>query len=88
LLKNENAQIRKETLERLVQMPLGLTDDKMFHALAGMLEDVDVNMGFLAAKALLSIYLSTRISDLVNTFSKVNRPKSFAAVINAFQNCN
>jgi len=85
LLRNENAQIRTETLERLVQLPLGQSNDMMFGALAEMLEDVDVNVGMLAAEAMLAAYITTRSDELVDTFSKVQRPKSFAAVVDAFR---
>ena len=85
LLKNENAQVRMETLERLVQMPLGVANDAMFEALAEMLEDIDANIGSLAAKAMLTAYISKKDNKLVDTFAKVGRPKSFAAIVNAFQ---
>lgn len=88
LLQNENAQIRMETLERLVQMPLGQSDNILFEALAGMLEDVDVGICLLAAEALLASYITTKSRELVETFAKVQRPRSFAAIVDAFQHRN
>ena len=102
LLKNSNAQIRMETLERLVYMPLG-TDDylanergsqegqitiTMYDALASMLEDVDVNICKLAAEAMLATYISKKDNKLVETFAKVKRPKSIVAIVDAFEHRN
>ena len=85
LLQNENAQIRMETLERLAQIPLGQANDKLFEALSGMLEDIDVKIGLLAAQAMLAAYISTKGNELADTFAQVKRPQSFAAVVDAFQ---
>jgi hypothetical protein len=85
LLRNENAQIRTETLERLVQMPLGQAGDMMFGALADMLEDADPHIGQLAAESMLATYVSTKAKELVDAFANVKRPKSFSAVVDAFR---
>lgn len=88
LLQNEHGQVRRETLERLVYMPLGCTSEEMFAVLSGMLEDVDPVIGRLAGKAMLAAYVSQDPNKLVDAFSNINRPQSMAAIVDAFQNRN
>lgn len=88
LLKNENAQVRIEALKRLVYMPLGNTNDEMFEVLTGILEDIDVNICRLAAEAMLNAYVSQNQGKLIDAFSQVKRPRSVAAIVDAFQSQN
>jgi hypothetical protein len=87
LLGSENAQIRMETLERLMQMPLGSASAELFVALENLLVDIDVHIGAIAARSMLETYISTEAVRLADVFSKIERPRSLAAVIGAFRQC-
>ena len=85
LLQNESALVRTETLTRLVQMPPGQTNDAMFEALSKLLNDIDINICNLAAKAMLAMYVTKDAGKLMDTFTKITRPKAIAAIVDAFQ---
>jgi len=85
LLGHSDAQIRKETLQRLIAMPPGEGEPALYDALAAQLDDVDVSLVELAASALLGIYARTLPQELASSFSGITQARSLAAVIAAYR---
>ncbi|MBN9641484.1 MAG: hypothetical protein J0I68_23300 [Achromobacter sp.] len=84
LLGHPDAQIRKETLERLIAMPPGEGEPTLYQALAARLDDVDVALVELAARALLGIYAGSLPRELAGGFAGLTRAQSLAAVVDAY----
>ncbi len=84
LLQHSDAGIRRETLERLVSMPIGYSDQSMCETLAQLLEDCDRNICRLAAEAMLAMFVTQKDCDLVKIFAKVTNVKSLIAIVDAF----
>lgn len=85
LLGHPDAQVQRDTLERLVFMPLGLSDKGLRDALTPMLEDIDPTVCQLAAQALLAMYAADDDVELVNTFSLITQAQSLVAIVNAYE---
>jgi hypothetical protein len=85
LLQHADALIRKETLERLVEMPPARGESSLRAALVGMLDDVDPALLQLAAQVLLSTYGRTDGEALGADFGAVKRPHSLVAIVSAFR---
>ena len=85
LLEHADALIRKETLERLVQMPPAKGEPSLRDALVGLLEDVDPALVELAAQVLLATYGRTAGPALAADFAAVKRPHSLAAIVSAYR---
>lgn len=85
LLGHSDAQIRKETLERLIAMPPGQGAPALYQALAARLEDVDVSLVELATGALLGIYAGSLPRELADSFAGLTRAHALAAVVAAYQ---
>ena len=84
LLQHADALIRKETLERLVQMPPARGETSLRDALVGLLDDVDPALVQLAAQVLLATYGRTAGQALAADFAAVKRPHSLAAIVSAY----
>ena len=69
LLGHADAQVRKETLERLIAMPPGEGEPSLYQALAAQLDDVDVSRVELAASALLGIHARNQPRELASSFA-------------------
>lgn len=85
LLGHSDAQIRKETLERLIAMPPGEGEPSLYQALAARLDDVDVSLVELAASALLGVYAASSPRKLASSFAGMTRAHSLAAVVAAYR---
>lgn len=85
LLGHPDAQVRRDTLERLVFTPLGLSDKGLRNALIPMLEDIDPIICQFAAQALLAMYATDDDIELVNTFSVITQAQSLVAIVNAYE---
>lgn len=85
LLGHSDAQIRKETLERLIAMPPGEGEPSLYEALAAQLDDVDVALVELAASALLGTYARNVPQELASSFAGITRAHSLAAIVAAYQ---
>lgn len=85
LLQHTDAQVRRETLERLIAMPPGRTDPAMRDALAGLLEDIDQAVCQLAAEALLAAYAVQDSKALAGIFAAVIRARSLLAIVDAYE---
>jgi len=85
LLQHADALIRKETLERLVQMPPAKGESSLREALVGRLDDVDPALVQLAAQVLLAVYGRTAGQSLAADFAAVKRPPSLAAIVSAYR---
>ncbi len=86
LLQNDDAQIRRETVFRLVSMPLGSDDERILTSLVNMLNEVDTNTVMYTTKALLAGFVFNEKEKLVDAFMDINRPKAFEAVVDGFTN--
>jgi hypothetical protein len=84
LLQHADALIRKETLERLVQMPPARGESSLRDALIGLLDDVDPAQVQLAAQVLLTTYGRIAGQALAADFAAVQRPHSLAAIVSAY----
>ena len=85
LLQHADALIRKETLERLVQMPPASGAPSLRDALVRLLDDVDPAPVQLVAQVLLATYGRTAGQALAADFAAVNRPHSLAAIVAAYR---
>jgi hypothetical protein len=85
LLGHSDAQIRKETLLRLIAMPPGEGEPALYNALAAQLDDVDVSLVELAASALLGIYARNLPRELASSFAGIAQARSLAAVVAAYR---
>ncbi|WP_374568648.1 hypothetical protein [Ideonella sp.] len=85
LLQHADALIRKETLERLVQMPPARGESSLRDALVGLLDDVDPVLVQLASQVLLATYGRTAGQALAADFAAVRRPHSLAAIVSAYR---
>lgn len=85
LLGHSDAQIRKETLERLIAMPPGEGEPTLYEALAAQLDDVDVSLVELAARALLGSYARDIPQQLASRFANITRAQSLASVVAAYR---
>ena len=85
LLEHADALIRKETLERLVQMPPAKGEPSLRDALVGLLEDVNPALVGLAAQVLLATYGRTAGPALAADFAAVKRAHSLAAIVSAYR---
>lgn len=83
LLRHPDALIRKETLERLVEMPPAHGELCLQAALVAQLEDIDPAMAERAAKVLLVVCVSTEA--LAAYFAAIRRPSSLVAIVSAYQ---
>ncbi|WP_140918136.1 hypothetical protein [Limnobaculum xujianqingii] len=84
LLGHTDAQVQRETLERLVFMPLGFPDTGLRNALIPLLENIDPSICQLVAQALLAMYASDNDAELVNTFAGVTQAQSLVAIVSAY----
>lgn len=85
LLRHVDALIRKETLERLVQMPPSRGESSLRDALVGLLDDVDPALVQLAAQVLLATFGRIAGQALAADFAAVKRPHSLAAIVCAYR---
>ena len=85
LLGHADAQVRKETLERLIAMPPGEGEPSLYQALAAQLDDVDVSRVELAASALLGIHARNQPRELASSFAAATRAQSLAAIVNSYR---
>jgi hypothetical protein len=85
LLQHADALIRKETLERLVQMPPARGETSLRGALVGLLDDVDPALVQLSAQVLLATCGRTAGQALATEFAAVKRPHSLAAIVCAYR---
>lgn len=85
LLQHADALLRKETLERLVQIPPARGESSLRDALVGLLDDVDPVLVQLAAQILLATYGRTAGQALAADFASVKRPHSLAAIVSAYR---
>jgi hypothetical protein len=85
LLQHADALIRKETLERLVQMPPAKGESSLRDALVGQLGDIDTALVQLAAQVLLATYGRTAGQALAADFAAVKQPHSLAAIVSAYR---
>ncbi len=84
LLHHPDAQIRRETLERLVLLPPGQSDEKLHAVLAGLLEDVDPQIRFLAARAMLVDCRARHDTRLTDVFSSERQARSLISIVDAY----
>lgn len=85
LLRHPDALIRKETLERLVEMPPAHGEPSLQAALVSQLEDIDPAMAELAATVLLGVCAGPAAPALAACFAAVQRPLSLVAIVTAYQ---
>ncbi|MDQ0469393.1 hypothetical protein [Labrys wisconsinensis] len=84
LLRHPDPQVRRETLQRLVDMPLGGHIPALRAAMAALLADADSDVVQLAARALLGAHARDDAEALAATFAAVTRPPALAAIVAAY----
>ncbi|MCL2716890.1 MAG: hypothetical protein FWD68_20630 [Alphaproteobacteria bacterium] len=85
LLGHRDAQIRKETLERLIAVPVGRGGPALSAALKGLLNDIDPDVTGLAARTLLACDAREQPQQLAESFARVERAESLVAIVSAYQ---
>ena len=92
LLQHSDAQVRLDTMMRLVDMPLGIAADTgspgadLRRALILHLDDIDPQVCFLAAQALLANNPDAQsCRDVAAAFAHVQQAHALVAVVNAFE---
>ncbi len=85
LLQHPDAQVRRETLERLVSQPIGRGTAPLFTALSRLVDSVEPGIARLAAEALLNGYAGIDNVKLALTFAQTSRAKSLVEIVDACQ---
>lgn len=87
LLQHPDAQVSRETLERLVAMPLGRADEAMLDAINAFLDDADTAINRLAAQALLMSCTTQQDARVAERFATIGRAPALQAVAEAYEQC-
>ncbi len=84
LLRHPDAQIRRETLQRLIDAPLGDGEMPLREALLSQINETDPEVAVLAVRGLLKACLGRDDSWLASTLSATKNAQALAAIVAAY----